>query len=93
MIKDFACKNTDTLFNTGKSAKFPSEIIKTALRKLDYLNAAVNIEALRVLPGNRLEKLDGNLVGFYSIRVNDQWRLVFKFEDTHAHEVQIMDYQ
>lgn len=92
MIKDFACKNTEALFVNGKSSKFPSEILGVALRKLDYLNSAIHIEALRVPPGNRLEKLSGSFAMFYSIRINNQWRLVFRFEDSHAHEVQIIDY-
>jgi len=71
---------------------FPAAIIKVALRKLDYLNAAKNINDLRVPPGNRLEKMKGESEGNYSIRINDQYRIVFGFEQSNAYEVEITDY-
>ncbi|NLT50579.1 MAG: type II toxin-antitoxin system RelE/ParE family toxin [Ignavibacteria bacterium] len=92
MIKSFADKETEELYFTGKSKKMNQVIIKTALRKLDYLNAAVSIKDLKVPPGNRLEALKGDLKGKYSIRINDQYRIIFYFEDVNAFEVEIIDY-
>ncbi len=92
MIKSFADKETGELYFTGKSKKMNQVIIKTALRKLDYLNAAVSIKDLKVPPGNRLEALKGDLKGKYSIRINDQYRIIFYFEDVNAFEVEIIDY-
>ncbi|MGD8778183.1 MAG: type II toxin-antitoxin system RelE/ParE family toxin [Ignavibacteria bacterium] len=92
MIKNFGDKDTESLFINGKSGKYPPEIIKTALRKLDYLNAAKSIEDLMVPPGNRLEKLKGNLRGMYSIRINNQYRIIFRLTADIAEEVKIIDY-
>lgn len=92
MIKSFNDKETERLFITGKSSIFPSSIIKTSLRKLDYLNSAVAIKDLRIPPGNRLEMLRGTLKGKYSIRINEQFRIVFDFEKSNAYEVEIIDY-
>jgi proteic killer suppression protein len=92
MIKSFSCKHTEALYNTGKSTKFPTEILKSAIRKLDYLDKAVHIDDMKAPSGNRLEKLQGSLSEFYSIRINDQWRIVFCFADSHASEVKIIDY-
>lgn len=65
---------------------------KAARRKLDMLNAASNLDDMRAPPGNRLEALRGNLAGYHSIRVNDQWRVVFRWKDGAAHDVKIDDY-
>ncbi len=92
MIKSFKNRLTENLFITGKSVGIPNTIIKVALRKLDYLNAAKIITDLRVPPGNRLEKLRGEFSGKYSIRINDQYRIVFRFEQSDAFEVEIIDY-
>ena len=92
MIKDFACKKTEKLFYIGKSSKFGVDIAKVAIRKLDYLNAAIDVDDLKAPPSNRLEKLQGSFEGFYSIRINDQWRIVFSFENSNAYNVQIIDY-
>ncbi len=92
MIKNFACKKTERLFSAGKSSKFGADVTKVALRKLDYLNAAIEIDDLKSPPGNRLEKLQGSFEGFYSIRINDRWRIVFSFENSNAYNVQIIDY-
>jgi len=92
LIKNFNDKETEKLFVTGKSSKFPSAIIKTALRKLDYLNAAVSIQDLKIPPGNRLEALKGEYKGKFSIRINDQYRIVFNFEKLNVYNVEIMDY-
>jgi toxin HigB-1 len=92
MIKSFKDKITENLFITGKSVILSSTIVKVALRKLDYLNAAKIITDLRIPPGNRLEKLKGEFFGKYSIRINDQYRIVFRFDQSDAFEVEIIDY-
>ena len=92
MIKSFADKNTEELFITGKNSKINPAIISTALRKLDYLNSANSINDLRIPPGNKLELLKGGLSGKYSIRINDQYRIVFNFELGNAYNVEIKDY-
>ncbi|CAA6825326.1 MAG: Plasmid maintenance system killer protein [uncultured Sulfurovum sp.] len=92
MVKSFSDKETEQLYVTGKSRKIPSTIHKVALRKLDYLNGAFELEDLKVPPANRLEKLLGDLNEFYSIRINKQYRVIFKFENNNAYEVKIIDY-
>lgn len=92
MIKSFSDKESEAFYVTGKSKKIPSTIHKVALRKLDYLNSAFVLDDLKVPPANRLEKLLGDLEGFYSIRINKQYRLVFKFEENNAYDVTITDY-
>ncbi len=92
MIKSFSDKHTEIFYVRGKSKKFPSSIIKTARRKLDYLQNAYELDDLRSPPGNRLEALQGALKGKYSIRINDQYRIVFQFVGHDAYEVQIIDY-
>ncbi len=92
MIKSFNDTKTEALYLTGKSSFFPATIIKVALRKLDYLNAAKNIDDSRIPPGNRLEKLKGELEGYYSIRINDQYRIIFQFDQSNVYEVEITDY-
>jgi len=92
MIKEFANRETEQFYETGKSKKIPSTIHKVALRKLDYLHAAHSLEDLRVPPGNMLEALKGNLQGKYSIRINKQYRIVFLFENSDAYNVEITDY-
>ena len=92
MIKYFKDKETEKLFLTGKSSKFPPSIIKISLRKLDYLNSAVSINDLKVPPGNRLEALKGNFKGKFSIRINDQFRIIFGFGKSNAYDVGIIDY-
>ncbi len=92
MIKTFADKETANLHLTGKSRKFSSAVCKTGTRKLDYLNAANALMDLKVPPGNRLEQLKGRYQGKYSIRINDQYRIIFKFVDSDAYDVEITDY-
>jgi len=92
MIKSFADKVTEQFYITGRSKKLPADIHKVALRKLSYLNSAVDVNDLKVPPGNRLELLKGNYEGRYSIRINDQYRIVFAFEANDAYDVQIVDY-
>lgn len=91
MIVSFGDAATEELFHGGKSRKIPANVLKVAVRKLDYLNAATTLTDLRVPPGNRLEALKGDLAGYYSIRVNAQFRIVFKW-DNGAHEVRFCDY-
>ena len=92
MIKSFSDKESEQFYLTGKSKKIPSSIHKVALRKLDYLNSAFVLDDLKVPPANRLEKLLGDLKDFYSIRINKQYRIVFKFDNNNAYEVTITDY-
>jgi len=91
MIKHFKCRDTLQLKSTGLSRRFKS-IERVALRKLDMLDAAVTIESLRIPPGNRLEPLRGNRLGQFSIRINDQWRICFSWQEGHAYDVEIVDY-
>ncbi len=88
----FGDKDTEKLFITGKSKRIPSTIINVALRKLDYLNRAKTLQDLEAPPGNRLEALKGSLKGKHSIRINDQFRIVFKFSSGEASEVEVIDY-
>lgn len=99
MIASFADKAIERLFLNGarparpaRPARLPPELMRVALRKLDMLNAAAQLSDLRVPPGNRLEALKADMAGFHSIRVNDQWRIVFRWEAGNAHEVRIVDY-
>lgn len=92
MIKSFAVKSTEYLFNRKFVKRFPGQIHKIAYRKLLIVDGAEQIDDLRVPPGNRLEKLSGNLTGKYSIRINDQWRIIFSWKDNNAYEVEIRDY-
>ena len=92
MIIDFADKETENLFITGKSKRFSSGVVKTALRKLDYLNRARTLNDLLAPPGNHLEALKGDLEGKYSIRINDQFRIIFRFHNGDASGVKVTDY-
>ena len=95
MIRSFGSHLTEDLFfdrSTQATRKFPPELRRITQRKLQYLNAATKIEDLRAPPGNRLEALKGDLKGFHSIRINDQWRLTFKWEDSGASQVEVHDY-
>lgn len=92
MIISFADKETERLFVVGESKRVPSTIINVALRKLDYLNRAKTLQNLKSPPGNRLEALKDGLKGKCSIRINDQYRIVFKFSNSNAYEVEIRDY-
>jgi proteic killer suppression protein len=93
-IQSFQDSATADLYhgrNTSRVRRFPNEILKVALRKLDVLNAAHKLDDLRSPPANRLEALKGDLAGFHSIRVNDQWRIVFRW-DSGAQDVALVDY-
>lgn len=95
MILSFGDKTTDDIFHglsTKSARKIPQLAWGVATRKLDMLNAAYELRDLRLPPANRLEPLKGKLVGYYSIRINDQYRIVFKWIDHNAHEVLITDY-
>ena len=92
MIKSFSDKYTEELFNRQKVKKFPPSILKVAYRKLLLIDAVERIEDLRVPPGNRLEKLSGDLSGKFSIRINNQLRIVFDWNENNAYEVKIIDY-
>jgi proteic killer suppression protein len=92
VIRSFRCKETEKIFNRLVSRKFPNDIQRVALRKLRMLNRAVSLQDLLVPPGNRLEELKGNRKGQYSIRINNQWRICFKWVKTDAHDVEIVDY-
>lgn len=92
MINSFADSETELIYNGKVSRKLPPTIQNTARRKLRMIAAAKVIEDLKVPPGNRLEKLLGDLKGFYSIRINDQWRIKFKFDNGGAENVKIEDY-
>lgn len=91
MIKSFHSQETRTLFETGKSRIF-SAIADVAMRKLAQLDAAETLEFLRSPPGNRLEALKGDRAGQYSIRINDQFRLCFRWSDIGPEDVEIVDY-
>lgn len=95
MIASFADRATEDLYHghrTQRVRRFPSDVISPALRKLDMLQAAHLLQDLRSPPGNRLEALQGDRAGFFSIRVNQQWRIVFRWQDNAAHEVSLVDY-
>lgn len=91
MIYSFHCVDTQRLFETGKTKRWQA-IIRVAERKLAQLDAATTIDFLRVPPGNRLEALSGNRAGQYSIRINDQWRICFRWTEQGAEDVEIVDY-
>ena len=92
MIKSFHDKETERLFSRYFSRRFPRSLHHVAWRKLAILDAAEQLDDLRVPPGNRLEKLSGDRQGQYSIRVNDQWRICFRWHEGNAYEVEITDY-
>ena len=92
MIRSFRDDETERVFRRERSRRLPSGIQRSALRKLLILDAAETIEDLRVPPGNRVEKLSGDRVGQHSIRINDQWRICFRWEDGDAADVEIVDY-
>ena len=91
MIKSLGDRKTERLFNDEAVRDFHG-IARRAKRKLESVNAAARIDDLKVPPSNRHEKLKGELKSFYSIRINDQWRVIFKWINGHAHDVEIVDY-
>ena len=92
MIKSFGDRDTQRLFGREPVRRFPSNLQRTMLRKLVVLDAAEALVDLRSPPGNRLEKLKGDRAGQHSIRINDQWRICFRWQDGDAHEVELVDY-
>ena len=92
MIKNFKDDETQKIYQRQRSRKLPSDIQQVALRKLRMINNSVTINDLRVPPANRLEKLSGNRAGQWSIRINDQWRVCFRWKGSDALDVEITDY-
>ena len=95
MIVSFGDRTTSDLYHgisTSRVRRLPPEIKEPALFKLDVVNAAQSLEDLRSPPGNRLERLSGDLKGFHSIRINTQWRIIFRWHASNTHDVKITDY-
>jgi proteic killer suppression protein len=92
MIKTFADRHTHDLFVTGKSKKFQPDILKRAIRRLEYIDLATCLDDLKVPPSNRLHALKDNRAGQLAISINDQWRICFTFIDGEAYDVEITDY-
>jgi proteic killer suppression protein len=92
VIVSFGEEETKKLFETGKSRRF-SSFASVALRKLDQLMQAVNLNDLRIPPANRLQALKGDRAGMHSIRINDQFRICFRWQTDGAHDVEIVDYR
>jgi len=92
MIKTFADKETQQVFVRGKSKNIPPDLMRRAIRRLEYINLATIINDLRVPPSNRLHGLKGERKGQYSISINAQWRICFRFVDGDAFDVEIVDY-
>ena len=92
MLRSFGSKETEKVWKGIRSSKLPPEMQNIARRKLRMINNSFDLKDLRIPPSNRLEKLSGNRKDFYSIRINDQWRIIFKWEEGHALEVAIVDY-
>jgi toxin HigB-1 len=95
MIVSFGDRATEDLYHnrpTSRARRFPPDIVGLALVKMDMLNGAAAVLDLRSPPGNRLEALKGDLKGCHSVRINEQWRLVFRWEGNNAHEVRLVDY-
>ena len=92
MIRPFRDKEAERILRRERSRKLPEGLLRPALRKLRMLNRAVGLNDLRVPPANRLEKLKGDRADQYSIRINDQWRVCFRWQGTDAFDVEIVDY-
>ena len=92
MIKSFNSKETQKVWNGTRSGKLPLEVQRIGRRKLRILNNAIDMNDLRIPPANRLEKLSGKLKDYHSIRINDQWRIIFRWVDGQAFDVEIKDY-
>ncbi|AIO65343.1 type II toxin-antitoxin system RelE/ParE family toxin [Burkholderia oklahomensis] len=91
MITSFNCRDSEALFNGRRVARF-ANIERVAIRKLQQLHAAADLDFLRIPPNNRLEALKGDRQGQFSIRINDQWRICFRFAGGRASDVEIVDY-
>jgi toxin HigB-1 len=92
MILSFGSKDTEKIWNGIRVNKLPLDIQTTGRRKLRMINNSQNLNDLMIPPSNKLEKKKGNLKDYYSIRINDQWRIIFKWKDGNASEVEIIDY-
>ena len=92
MIKTFADKHTRDLYVSGKSKRIQPDLIRRAIRRLEYIDLANRLEDLKVPPSNRLHAIKGNRKGQHAISVNDQWRICFRFEDGDAYDVEVTDY-
>lgn len=92
MIRSFACKHTEALWGNQRHRKLPANLQQSGLRKLRLIESAIHIDDLKLPPGNRLEALSGDRKGQHSIRINNQYRICFRFEDGHAEAVEIVDY-
>lgn len=92
MILNFGSKETEKIWNGIRVKKLPLDIQNIGRRKLRMINNSIDVTDLRIPPSNRLEKLGGNLKEFYSIRINKQWRVIFKWKNGNATEVEIIDY-
>ena len=92
MIKNFRCKHTEKVFLRESVSKFSQDICRKALRRLLFIDAAERLSDLREPPGNQLEKLSGKRQGQYSVRINEEWRICFRWEDGDASDVEIVDY-
>jgi proteic killer suppression protein len=92
VITSFADRDTERLFHRERVRRYPADLQRTMLRKLVAVDAAETLEDLRVPPGNRLEKLKGDRAGQYSVRVNDQWRICFRWTAGNAHDVELVGY-
>jgi proteic killer suppression protein len=95
MIASFRDRATEDLYHgrpTSRTRRFPSQVVPIALRKLDMLDCARLLSDLAAPPGNRLEALKGDLKGHHSIRVNEQWRIIFRWQGDDAHDVELIDY-
>ena len=92
MIQSYRCKETAKVFETGYSRKFPTGILKSAIIRLAMLNRSGKLDDLKIPPSNHLEKLSGDREGQYSIRINDRYRVCFKWQENNAYDVEIVDY-
>jgi proteic killer suppression protein len=92
MIRTFKDKEAEKIFRRERSRRLPEDLVRSALRKLRMLNRALSLADLRVPPANHLEKLKGDRASQYSIRINDQWRICFQWQDGDAFDVEIVDY-
>ena len=92
MIRTFADRQTQMLYANGKCRRLPPEIVRRAVRKLEYVDLATCLDDLKTPPGNRLHTLGGDRKGQHSIAINDQWRICFRFVDGDAFDVEIADY-
>ena len=92
MIASFGDSNTESVWNGTRVKNWPPEIQQLGRRKLRMLNNSINLQDLKIPPSNRLEKLGGKLKDYYSIRINDQWRIIFQWKAGNAYEVEIIDY-